>query len=295
MKNVILLGSILIVWSVNLNAQIPNGGFEIWENYTDNFTGHNYEKPDLWVGSLPNNLVASFSIAKNPESYPLGTGQYSMKIQADLTNGVRGAAISSDVSDPMLNWTPKPSFAINYRPTSLYLYYKCFPFGGDTIIGMVYFYKNGVVIGNPSWGTTQTVSNWTAAEIPMTFNTVDIPDSATILFVTGAYVQHSESTLYLDNLSFTGFVSSVSENNMENANFSLYPNPSSDIVTLNINNAKNSELILYIYNDFGALIKTEILKQNKHQFSTKDLINGAYTIEIKSQEWSVKQKLIIQK
>ena len=283
------------------NAQIPNSGFETWVNYVDsgdcNTTHLVYQTPDMWKGSLGKNcLVYSYSIQKNNESYPAGTGQYSMKIQPDTANGVRGiAGTSNGGSSSMVNGIP-PTFAINYRPASLYLYYKCFPFGGDTIIYMGNFYKNGVVIGNGVLGTTATVPTWTPVEIPITYTTLDVPDSATIFLMTGIYIQHStQSTLYVDNLSFSGFVTSIPEKTPENIIFNLYPNPASDIVNVKIENKNNTDLTLNIYNVIGKLISSEILQQNQKQFNVGYLSNGIYMVEIKSKEWTEIQKLIIQK
>jgi len=295
MKKFILLGVVLISFTLKTNAQIPNSGFETWGNYVDNYTGYVYESPNLWHGSLPNNMVHSYSIKKYAESYPAGTGQYCMKIQPDIPNGVRGVGVSGAGPDSMANGKPKPSFAINYRPASLFLYYKSLPFGGDTIVAMVFFYKNGVVIGNPAFGTTQTVSSWTALEVPMTYYTSDVPDSATILFVTGVYTQHSESILYVDNLSFTGFVTSIAETKSENMILNLYPNPASDKVILNIENPSTDDLTLSIYNAMGAFVKSEIVKPNNREINVGDLSNGVYMVEIKTQEQTRMQRLIIQK
>ena len=76
---------------------------------------------------------------------------------------------------------------------------------------------------------------------------------------------------------------------------SLYPNPASDIVTLNIDNTNNSELTLNIYNVIGTLVKSEMLKQNNRQINIGDLNNGIYIVEIKTNDWSEKQQLIIQR
>jgi hypothetical protein len=294
MKNFTIVLTVLIALTINVNSQIPNSGFETWESYYD---GSNvYEKPDLWNGSLPKSpLTHSYSLEKISESYPVGTGSYSLKIKPDIARGVRGVAISNDGNDPMTNWIPKPSFAINQRPTSLNLYYKYFPSGGDTMIVQVYFYKNGVVIGNPVYGTTDTVSDWTALEIPMTYNTSDVPDSATIYFVTGAYIQHSESILYIDNLSFNGFELSMHEIHSENMVFNLYPNPSSDMINLNINSKSADNLILNIYNSIGTLVKKKKLEQNQRQINIGDLSNGIYVVEINSKELTGRQKLLIQR
>lgn len=301
MKKVTFVLGVLFSSAVFSYAQIPNGGFEIWESYTDDGGGscsppyNVYQKPDLWNGSLPNSCSTnSFSLQKNNESYPAGTGQYSLRIQPDLTNGVQGVAISNDGSDPMTNWIPQPAFAISSRPTSLFLYYKCLPFGGDTIIGMVYFYKNGVVIGNSPFGTNQTISTWTALEVPMVYTTADVPDSATILFTTGAYVRHSESVMYVDNLSFDGFITSISESNLTNSFINIYPNPTSNFFTLNVEGVEKTNAIINVYDVFGKLIRSEKWLENQQKINVENFSPGIYLVEVKSNEWTEKQKLILQ-
>lgn len=281
--------------AVNTNAQIPNSGFEIWEDYTDNYSHYVYDKPDLWVGELPNNLANSFSISKYPESYPAGTGQSSMKIQADLENGVRGIASSYDRIFDMNSSVPKPSFAIDYKPTSLFLYYKCSPVGGDTVICSVYFYKDGALIGNTFFGTTETVTEWTPLEIPMTYDNSEIPDSATIVFLTGVYAPHSGSTWYVDNLSFTGYVTSVPEQTTDKSFISSNFNPASDFLMLNPGNRNNANLELSIYNMTGQLVKSELVKPTQQQVNIKDIDNGIYVLVIKSRTRIEKKKLIVQR
>jgi hypothetical protein len=75
----------------------------------------------------------------------------------------------------------------------------------------------------------------------------------------------------------------------------VYPNPASDIITLNVNNTNNAELTLNIYNVIGKLIHSEILQQNQQTINTSDLNSGIYLVEIKSDEWSGKQRLVIQR
>lgn len=93
----------------------------------------------------------------------------------------------------------------------------------------------------------------------------------------------------------TGFVTSVPEKISENTIFNLYPNPSSDIITLNIDNINNDDLTLNIYNVNGTFVKSEMLKQNNRQINIRDLSNGIYMVAIKSNEWTEIKKLIIKK
>ncbi len=76
---------------------------------------------------------------------------------------------------------------------------------------------------------------------------------------------------------------------------SCYPNPSSDFVTVKIEHLKTSDYTLNIYNLLGALVTSETLNQNTQQVNVNNLASGVYTLEIKSIEWSGKQKFIIQK
>jgi len=75
----------------------------------------------------------------------------------------------------------------------------------------------------------------------------------------------------------------------------IYPNPASDLVSLNIDNFDNENVRLTIYDICGNLVKSETLKQNQRQINIRNLSNGTYLVEIKSKEWTGKQKLIIQR
>jgi hypothetical protein len=76
---------------------------------------------------------------------------------------------------------------------------------------------------------------------------------------------------------------------------SIYPNPANDIVSVNINNNSHADCIMKIYNITGEVVKTLLLNQNLQDVSVSDLTNGIYFVEIKSDNWTEKQKLIIQR
>jgi len=78
-------------------------------------------------------------------------------------------------------------------------------------------------------------------------------------------------------------------------NFSVYPNPANDVLTLNFDNINNAGLTLNIYNTTGELVRSETLRQNQQQINIGEISNGMYMVEIKSKGWSEKHKLIIQR
>jgi len=75
----------------------------------------------------------------------------------------------------------------------------------------------------------------------------------------------------------------------------IYPNPASDIITLNFDRISNENVTLKIYNAIGSIVKKEMFVQNQQKIIIGDLCYGIYIVEIKSKELIEKQKLIIQR
>ncbi len=76
---------------------------------------------------------------------------------------------------------------------------------------------------------------------------------------------------------------------------SIYPNPTSDVLNFNLDYSTNNFITVNIYHVTGKLVKSVILRQNQEQINVEDLSNGIYMIEIKSDDRTENQKLIIQK
>ncbi len=93
----------------------------------------------------------------------------------------------------------------------------------------------------------------------------------------------------------TTVVTGINDPTKQDAQFQFYPNPASDFVTFNIDDINNAEMTLTIYSVVGKIIRTETLRPNQKQINVRDLSIGIYMVEIKSDEGSKKQKLIIQR
>jgi hypothetical protein len=112
---------------------------------------------------------------------------------------------------------------------------------------------------------------------------------------TGAYFDNEGNVIFTNSFwEFSPQSTDIKETNISNQ-FSLYPNPTSGIFTLNIDNYNCSNLSINIYNMFGILVKSEPVIQNQQIFNAENLSNGLYVVEMRAKEWTKKQKIIIQK
>lgn len=110
-------------------------------------------------------------------------------------------------------------------------------------------------------------------------------------------------TYRMDSLFYRGDISGkfipfstlgLSEN-IANNSFNFYPNPASNIINLDIEYLKDNNFTLNIYNIMGLLVKSKTIAKNQKQINVGDLNNGIYLLEIKANDWTKSQKLIIRK
>lgn len=98
--------------------------------------------------------------------------------------------------------------------------------------------------------------------------------------------------MYIDNLQFNGSVIGIDERNLSANDVILYPNPSKDIVTINITQPILSPIQINIYDNAGRLVFDKIIKENKTVIDVSALAKGTYFFEIKQNKTLIK-KLIL--
>ncbi len=112
------------------------------------------------------------------------------------------------------------------------------------------------------------------------------------------YLQlHCGGTYSLDGYQFklSGSFFGIEDEDKPVLQFQLYPNPSSDIVSLKIADAVQEDLAMNIYNVVGKLISSEFINQNTKHIDVRHLSDGIYFVELESKHWSGRQKLLIQR
>ena len=289
MRKFTIILTVFIGLTISANAQIPNSGFENWT------TVGSYENPNGWVNCNGNGN--GIPITQSSDHYPASVGTSSVRIE-NYSTGSTGCSDFGFVNTALYLGYNGPSFPITGHPSSFCGYYKFLPQNNDTMTISCGLYLNGVMVAIATLTTTNTVSNWTSFTIPFSsYTTADSANAGLCAFYSfnSAPKAQGNSILYVDNLSFDNLITSVQEQTDKNTLLNIYPNPASDIVTLNIDNTNNAELTLYIYNVIGTLVKSETLKQNQRQINIGDLINGVYIVTLKSKDFTVNQRLIIQR
>ncbi len=288
-KNTIIL-IVLIAAAISTNAQIPNSGFEDWN------TMGSYMEPQGWATTNPYSAGPFYAVTRSTDHYPSNVGNYSVRIENDtslLPNYPGYGIIMPDTLDE-----PQPVFPITGHPTSFTGYYKYAPLNGDTMSLSLGLYLNGSSVAWAQLSVSVSVSNWTSFNIPISGYAT--ADSAHIILSTyrpgplPTDIPRGNSVLYIDNLNFDSLITYASAPISKNTSFNLFPNPASDIVTLDVDNTNNEELALNFYNIMGELVKSEILKQNQREINIGGLDNGIYMLIIRSKSTIENKKLIIQ-
>lgn len=290
MKTPTFLLVILIVCSLNLNAQIPNNGFEDWSVYRGGMT------PDGWWcsnnGMDPGNTY--FPVTRSIDHYPYTEGEYSMRIESNpaLTEwaayGIAwpGGYTGSDF----------PTFPVTGHPKRLCGYYKFFPQNGDRLNIQWFLYKDGQIVpgGYGIFLSGEVMENWTPFEIAVYDTLYAEADSARISVSSFYNPLQGNTVLYIDNLSFDELLT-ANQNVVAGQRVKLYPNPADDRITLDYGEINHPDLTISIFNTMGMLVKEESNVRNRQVISVSDLKAGVYVVNISSGDWAGKEKLVIRR
>ena len=83
----------------------------------------------------------------------------------------------------------------------------------------------------------------------------------------------------------------IKENEGE-ATINLFPNPTNNELTINLNNA-GKQVEISITDVIGKIIYTTVLADTKLLLNTKDFAEGIYMVKVRTEEFSATKKLVI--
>jgi hypothetical protein len=291
MKKLLISLVVMTAMTIPAVAQIPNNGFENWTSFGSGMT------IDGWFCSNDSINPAStyFPVTRSSEHYPPSVGNYSLRIESNhLLQQWAGFGMA---------WAGNyygedhPAFPVTGHPTTLYGYFKYYPTNGDSFEIFWSLYKDGhsVAGGVTMFVSWDTVMQWTPFSIRVPDTTYAEADSARIVIEDFNGYPYGNSVLFVDNLSFDNPITGIADQKDGKETFSLFPNPTSGIVNLELSPEITSNAILKIYNENGALVRTISLKPGQSELNLAELNDGIYFVEIQSGERNLGQKLIIRR
>ncbi|MCB0804314.1 MAG: T9SS type A sorting domain-containing protein [Bacteroidales bacterium] len=205
-----------LVYSALLNAQdtIPNAGFENWYSSTLPYhwnTTNQFLPPGVFT-------VSRFDTA--------AAGNYAMKLETINLDDMLIPGVST-LGGIELGYT-YGGIPFTGRPVKLKGFVK-HPSSGDEVLIFAEFRKEGELIGQAFWSTTDSLGSFTSFEVYTSWMSPADPDTMNITIVTDSFFKGS--MLLVDELSFEYLPTSTTE--IDDDLFIAYPNPVIDKLCIN--------------------------------------------------------------
>ncbi|MDQ3111982.1 MAG: T9SS type A sorting domain-containing protein [Bacteroidota bacterium] len=290
--------SVLAITSISLAASgqaIPNFSFENWTSMG------NYSNPENW-GTL-NSTTSASGVFTVTQGTPGNPGTYYMKVTSKtvLTTVVPGIAVSG-VLDSM-TMQPKSGFAFNQRPVNLEGQYQYMSFGGSPGSITVTLTRWNALAGQRETVATgsQTlagmVMSWSNFSINLMYQTGNNPDTCIIVLAASGANPEDNDYLWVDNLSFSGTVAGIDTPGSFLNDFSTYPNPANELVTISFHAENQTDMNIQLVDLAGKIVKQRNLStiegENSVSLNTEGVQSGVYFIRLVSDKGILTRKLII--
>ncbi len=299
MKKIILSIVAIATISTSAFAQIPNNSFETWTS------AGTYSNPASW--DQLNGMTTGMGIytaTKGTGGAASGGSSY-LKLTSKSVSGMGvmpGVAVSG-VMD-MATFKPKSGFPYTMQPVKLTGSWQYMASGSDAGFIAVYLTKwNSMMmmrdtIAKAKQSLSGMVMSWGIFNINLTYMSSVIPDSAMIILSASGTTPVANSYLYVDNISFSGTVTGINQfENLVSA-ISVYPNPSTENIYIELNAQKASTIKMQLADVSGKLIKEinagEISGNYKQMISTTGISKGVYFLKVMANDAVEVKKIIIQ-
>lgn len=113
----------------------------------------------------------------------------------------------------------------------------------------------------------------------------------TAFFGSDTLTSYGYSDFYISKLSNP--LASVSEDDLSQ-NINIYPNPSSGIFTIELNNKRKGESEICVYSVTGQLIKKQIENSDRFQIDMSDFGTGIYLLKVRNKNSVITKRIIKQ-
>ncbi|MGZ4041921.1 MAG: T9SS type A sorting domain-containing protein [Bacteroidia bacterium] len=279
-----------------VHAQIPNSSFENWT------TIGSYSNPDGW-GTMNNttNQAGIYTATKGTPGNP-GASYLKLTSRTVSTTIVNGIAVSGQLDS--ITMQPKSGFAFNMRPASFNGRWQHMIYGSSqgSILVTLTRWDTGlnqrIAVGSASVTLSGMVMNWANFSLPFNYIDGGYPDTCIIILKASGSNPTDLDYLWVDNLAFSGSVTSIENNNSLSNNLSVFPNPCNNHVIVTFNIKETQQTTINITNINGKIILSKNVDFKHGEMSQtidiSSLSAGIYFLKVISESGTAVKKIVVE-
>jgi hypothetical protein len=284
------------LYSGAVMAQIPNPGFENWT------TVGSYVNPDGW-GTM-NNTTAVASVYTATKGTPGSPGTAYLKLTSKTvsTTVVNGIAVSGVLDS--ITMMPKSGFAFNTRPANFTGKWQHMIYGSSqgsiqvTLTRWDTGLNQRVTVATANQTLSGMAMSWANFTIPFTYTDGNNPDTCIIVLKASGSAPTNNDYLWVDNLAFSGTVTGIEKYDSFLSNMIIYPNPSTESVTLNLNLKSPQQITIEITDLTGKLIRSRnvgtLQGETIQTINVSGIAKGTYTMRVVGEQGIEVRKIILE-
>lgn len=288
-KQTIIAIALMFTVVISKAQSVPNGSFETWTN------PNGYLVPSDW--ETLNDMTSSTSVYTATRGG--SASDYYLKLTSQTVTGMGvmpGIAVSGMLDMGSLNAIS--GFPFTFRPVAFTGKWQ-YMGNSSNDVGFVH-----VIL--TKWNTTMNMRDtigmamqdlsgmemtWSNFNIPITYNSTNVPDSCIITLSASGSNPEAGSYLYVDNLSFSGIIAGV-ENTEVTGTFKVFPNPANHDFQIDLSGLKSLAQQFEITDLTGRVF---MMKQSNYSLiqtiSINELPAGNYLLRIITEKGIVTQKI----
>lgn len=299
-KTITFLSLLLCVFSISAQ-QIEDGSFETkWTQFNTIGRGPYWDysqedEDDLFrtlnfLYEIPDGIVETALTAFRETDAQ--DGNYAIRVTSTyfenilFVPGVFGT-ISNDFVREFLD-TRGITIVTEYgfKPTALKGYYKYLPEGRDSASIEIDLYNYDVRIGGARFVEYEPVREWTAFDVPLHYDHAASATHMRLIFVASAGYNFDNleackgnpgTSLIIDNV-WLEFPNGLREPLTSKVKVNVYPNPASEVVKFDFEEAVRGKLVIYSMN--GAEIGETTINDQQVVYNVSGLSSGAYLYRV---------------
>ena len=296
MKKIIFSIICCALYSGAVMAQIPNFSFENWT------TVGSYSNPDNW-GTM-NNTTAIASVYTATKGTPGSPGTAYLKLTSKTvsTTVVNGIAVSGVLDS--ITIMPKSGFAFSQRPANFTGKWQHMIYGSSqgslqvTLTRWDTGLNQRVSVATANQTLSGMAMSWANFTIPFTYSDGGFPDTCIIVLKASGSVPTNNDYLWVDNLAFSGTVTGIEKYDTFLNNMIVYPNPSTESITLNLNLKSSQQIKIEVTDLTGKLIRSKnagmLQGESIQTINVSGIAKGTYLVRVVGEQATEIRKVVIE-